>query len=85
MNLIEKYLGEEKSDLPNRFWAIVKTDKIVHSGNDVGMTMDKLSDMAKKFGGTVIFGDKSLSKAHDIGNIFGYTWQQIDDMQHKRR
>jgi hypothetical protein len=35
MDLIEKYLGEEKSDLPNRFWAISESaySDFIKAGN----------------------------------------------------
>jgi len=84
----KKYWGSNRraSDkLPKRFWAIKQRDKVVTSGNDVGITLQYLQDLAKKHNGEVIFGDKSFAKQQEVGDIFGYTWEQIRNMQQGRK
>ena len=72
-------------DIPSRFWAIVRDGRVVYSGGSLGMDLEKLSDMARKMNGKVVFGDTSFSHSIEVGDILGYTWQQIKDMQQGKR
>lgn len=69
------------SDLPSKFWGIVRNKRVVYSGNALGMDLERLSDMAKQMGGEVVFGDAPFHRSFEVGDILGYTWQQIRDMQ----
>lgn len=77
--------GGENQSLPKKFWAIRREGKVVTSGNHVGMTLSQISDMAKTHNGEVVFGDESLGKKPEVGSLFGHTWQQISDMQQKKK
>ena len=76
------------SSLPKKYWAIVAADtgRIIRTGNDVGMTLIYLASILRPYGDSakVVFGDKSFAAYRPVGEIFGYTWQQISDMQQKR-
>lgn len=71
--------------LPKKFWAIRKGGRVVASGNHVGMDPERLSEIAKNYGegAEVVFSDESLSKRPDVGQLFGYTWEQIRRKQQK--
>lgn len=70
-------MKKASDEIPQKYWAIIKNGRVVISGGKVGVTLEYLSDLARNANGEVVFGDTPFHKQMEVGDILGYTWEQI--------